>query len=286
MIYYEEYGNPENPTIIFLHGMSFPDTFRKSYCLAEKYHLVIPHLHGYGKEVEKTFNTKEVNEAIIELAKQYNGECVLIGFSLGAQIALYLVTHYPYLFKGGIFISAWVDKNEKMVKKVMKPNLMSAKILRNKKIARLQGKILGLKGEQLEDFIDSASLVSEETVMATVDNGININDFSERFMALSLPTMSFCGIREHSEVKNSLYRIAELNGKCDTDLWDKAKHNIPMLYSNRLNKTIVSYMKKIFPESVTTDNNIIDSIGVDDNGIDTTEQEQRSNEDETLIENA
>lgn len=296
MIYYEEYGNPGNPTIIFLHGMNFTDTFRKSYCLAEKYHLVIPHLYGYGKEVDKTFNTKDVNEAIIELAKQYNGECVLIGFSLGAQIALYLVTHYPYLFKGGIFISAWVDKNEKSVKKIMKPNLMSMKILRNKRIAGFQGKILGLKGEQLEDFIEAVSSVTEETVMATVDNGININDFYEKFMGLSIPTMAFCGIREHSEVKNSLYRIAELNGKCDTDLWDKAKHNIPMLYSNRLNKTIEEYMGKIFPDAeiIYTDNINADAIDNDnenidnDNGIitDTSEQEQRSNDDETLIENA
>ena len=272
MIYYDEYGNPENPTIIFLHGMHFPDTFRKSYCLAEKYHLVIPHLYGYGKEVEKTFNTKEVNEAIIELAKQYNGECVLIGFSLGAQIALYLVTNYPYLFKGGMFISAWVDKNEKQVKKIMKANLFSTKLLQHKRIARLQGRILGLKGEQLEDFVETLSSVKEETVVATVDNGININDFSEKFMALALPTMSFCGIREAAAVKNSLYRIAELNGKCDTDLWDKAKHDIPMLYSNRLNKTITAYMEKIF--------------GITNADTSESEQEQRSNDDETLIENA
>ena len=114
-------------------------------------------------------------------------------------------------------------------------------------------------------------------------------------MGLSLPTMAFCGIREHSEVKNSLYRIAELNGKCDTDLWDKAKHNIPMLYSNRLNKTIEEYMGKIFPDAeiIYTDNFNIDTIDNDNDNIDngiinnTSEQEQRSNEDdETLIENA
>ena len=137
--------------------------------------------------------------------------------------------------------------------------------------------------------------------MATVDNGININDFYEKFMGLSLHTMAFCGIREHSEVKNSLYRIAELNGKCDTDLWDKAKHNIPMLYSNRLNKTIEEYMGKIFPDAeiiytdtidtdaINTDNIDNDNENIDnDNGIitDTSEQEQRSNDDETLIENA
>lgn len=246
MIYYEEYGDAENPTIIFLHGMNFPQTFYKSYCLAEKYHIVVPHIYGYGEEADETYNTTQVVDAICELARQYDRNCILVGFSLGAQLALFIESYFPELFRGGIFISALVDKNEKMIKSLIKPNLMMGKTLKWKRFMRLQGKAFGLKGEDLEKFVRYAASVTEETIVATIDNGIDINEFAERFMSIPYPTMSFCGIREAAAVKNSLYRITELNGRCDTDLWDRAAHNIPMLYSDRLNKTIETYMESIF----------------------------------------
>ena len=48
MLYYDEYGNKENPTILLLHGAGALDTFCRQYCFSDKYHLVVPHLAGAG----------------------------------------------------------------------------------------------------------------------------------------------------------------------------------------------------------------------------------------------
>lgn len=47
MIYYDEYGNRENPTILLLHGAGKAlDTFCRQYCFSVKYHPVVSHLAG------------------------------------------------------------------------------------------------------------------------------------------------------------------------------------------------------------------------------------------------
>lgn len=52
MIYYDEYGNRNHPTILMLHGAGALDTFSRQYCFSDKYHLVVPHLPGAGKAAE------------------------------------------------------------------------------------------------------------------------------------------------------------------------------------------------------------------------------------------
>lgn len=246
MIFYEEYGNPENPTIIFLHGATCPPTFCKLYGLAEKYHLVVPHIYGYGKEAAITYNTDAMVNAIKELVISFGDKkCVLVGFSLGAQLALVLESYYSELFCGGIFISAWVIKDEKSIKSLMRPNLAMLTTLKWHWYVKLQGKMLGLKGKELDEFVEYAPLTTKETMIATVDNGIDINNFADKFSAIPYKTIAICGIKEPASVKNSLYKITELNGRCDTDLWDRAAHNIPYVASERLYKTVDEYMEMI-----------------------------------------
>ena len=48
-MYYDEYGNKNNKIIVFLHGAYFVHSFGRQYTLAEKYHLVVPHITGFGK---------------------------------------------------------------------------------------------------------------------------------------------------------------------------------------------------------------------------------------------
>ena len=48
-MYVEEYGTENNEIIVMLHGANFVHSFGRQYVLAEKYHLIVPNLMGYGK---------------------------------------------------------------------------------------------------------------------------------------------------------------------------------------------------------------------------------------------
>ncbi len=56
-MHYYEYGKENDKTIVFLHGANFVHSFGRQYPLAEKYHLIIPHIMGYGDASDEIFDT-------------------------------------------------------------------------------------------------------------------------------------------------------------------------------------------------------------------------------------
>lgn len=62
----EEYGKGNSKTIVMLHGAHFVHTFGRQYSLSEKYHIVVPHIMGFGDNTDLAFQT---DECIAELAE-------------------------------------------------------------------------------------------------------------------------------------------------------------------------------------------------------------------------
>ena len=69
MLYYDEYGSKENPTIMLLHGAGALDTFCRQYCFSDKYHLIVPHLAGAGKAATEIYEPEKTVEELFALIK-------------------------------------------------------------------------------------------------------------------------------------------------------------------------------------------------------------------------
>ena len=77
MLYYDEYGSKENPTIMLLHGAGAIDTFCRQYCFSDKYHLIVPHLAGAGKAATEIYEPEKTVEELFALIKtqaEYNSD--------------------------------------------------------------------------------------------------------------------------------------------------------------------------------------------------------------------
>ena len=106
MIYFDEYGDRKNQTIVLLHGAMAVDTFSQQYQALNNYHLIVPHLFGAGA-VEITYEPNKLKLEILELIKSLNKPNVAImGHSIGAQLAVMLVAENPNLFSSAVFLSA------------------------------------------------------------------------------------------------------------------------------------------------------------------------------------
>ena len=66
--------------------------------LADKYHIVVPHIMGFGNETERVFDTEICIEELSGFIRSFDNKVLLIGFSLGAQLAYKLILKYPDLF--------------------------------------------------------------------------------------------------------------------------------------------------------------------------------------------
>ena len=104
MLYFDEYGNKDNPTILLLHGAGALDTFCNQYCFSERYHLIVPHLYGAGKSADKVYNPDMMKREILELIDSLHKEKIgVIGHSLGGQLAIMLVCERPSQFRFAVF---------------------------------------------------------------------------------------------------------------------------------------------------------------------------------------
>lgn len=74
----EEYGNIESRTIVMLHGAYFVHSFGRQYSLSKKYHIVVPHIMGFGDNTDKIFTTDECISELAEYIKSLNKKVVLL----------------------------------------------------------------------------------------------------------------------------------------------------------------------------------------------------------------
>lgn len=244
-MYFEEYGKDHEQTIVFLHGANFVYTFGKQYDLASKYHIYVPHIKGYGRAASELFTTEDcVNELadfIEDINKGLQKKVVLIGFSLGAQLAYMMVSLRPDLFSAAIIVSPWLIKEEPFLSKVMDMNLRQLQMFKKKKLSGFVGMMNGLPKEARAEFVEQMQLVSEETVRNVVDNKITLESMPD-FKNADIPILALAGAREQKEIKDSVLRMEELNPNCKAEIWPKAGHNIPQMFAKQFNETIEKYV--------------------------------------------
>lgn len=121
-MYYDEYGKENEKIIVMLHGANFVHSFGKQYQLADRYHIIVPHLMGYGNETDKIFNADEQINELVGFISSLENKVALVGFSLGAQIGFRLAAEHQELFTCAIVVSPWLCKNKETTEQVLKEN--------------------------------------------------------------------------------------------------------------------------------------------------------------------
>lgn len=243
----EEYGSEHEQIIIMLHGANFVHTFGRQYVLSEKYHIIVPHLMGYGNETDKTFNADKQVQELGGFIQSLRKKVVLVGFSLGAQIAVRLVSEYGDLFLAAIIVSPWLDKNADTLAFALDQNEKQYKSLKNRFMCNLIGLMNGLPKVQRKEFIEQMQRATAETVRASVDNGITL-DSIQGFRNVTIPVYVIAGAKEQAEVGNSVKALAAMNSHCKYEIWDRAAHNIPPLFYKRFNMLIEKVMSGLGEE--------------------------------------
>lgn len=235
----EEYGKGNPKTIVMLHGANFVHTYGRQYPLSKEYHLVVPHIMGFGDHTEKVFDTEECIKELMDYIKSLNKKVTLVGFSLGAQLAFKLVSEYEELFDSAIIVSPWLIKGEPLLTEIADLNKKQLRQLKNKFMCRIVGTMNGLPPKACKEFVLQMQNVSEETMHNVVYNGISLESVPQ-FVDVKIPVVALAGGKEQEEVHKSIKQMAEMNRNCRYEIWEKAAHNIPPLFAKKFNELICS----------------------------------------------
>lgn len=245
-MYIEEYGNENGRTLVMLHGAHFVHTFGRQYSLAEKYHIVVPHIMGFGEHTDKVFQIDECIKELTAFIKGLNTKVMLVGFSLGAQLAFKLVSEHEELFECALIVSPWLIKEETFLSKISELNKKQLKSLKKKPLCAIIGILNGLPPKACKQFVRQMQNVTEETIYNVVYNGISL-ETTPTFANVSIPVVALAGAKEQEEVTESVKKMSELNPNCTYEIWDKAAHNIPPVFYKRFNKLICSMEEMLLP---------------------------------------
>ena len=121
-IHYREYGTDNQALMLFLHGGGVSGWMweRQAEYFSRDYHCIIPDLPGHGSSPPQAgrFSMHDCAVSIIELirAKAEDKPVTLIGFSLGAQVIVQLLSLEPGLAHAAIINSALTVPNPSMIR--------------------------------------------------------------------------------------------------------------------------------------------------------------------------
>lgn len=245
MIHYDEYGDKDKPVILLLHGAAAVDTFAQQYCFADQYHLIVPHLYGAGESVEILYEpSKMINELLELIHSLGNNKIIVIGHSLGAQLAVALVSKNPELFSVAVFLSAWINPTEKAIAMYNRLATMTSKTLHIGWLIRFQGKYWHYTKEQADYMAEYAKKITLQQYQAFFLNTINLDDYPE-YKDVTIPMLAVCGQKEVKDMKRSLQMLESRNSHCKTVILPKANHDFPMRNVKALNLLLRDFLKTI-----------------------------------------
>lgn len=230
---FEEFGMENDTVIVMLHGANFVHTFGRCYCVSKFFHIVVPHIMGFGAEAHRTFDADTCILELAEFIKSFNKKVYIIGHSLGAQLAFALVSKYPELFLGALIISPHLIKSETELADLTEKNLKQLKTLKNKAVCRSIAFLSGMPKKARREFVEHIQNISEQTVINCINNNITFESMPD-FKNISLPIIALAGTKEPSAIKKSVVSMTEINSNCTLKIWKNAAHNIPSRFSSKL----------------------------------------------------
>lgn len=241
-MYYDEYGKRENHTIVFLHGAAATDTFCNQYCFQDKYHLVVPHIYGSGREVAETYEPDKTIKALSELIKGLGKDKVtLIGHSLGGELAVAMVSQYEYLFDKAVFLSAWVCATQKSIDRYVKIARYSSFALKFGWLIRLQAKYWNYTKQQEDFMVEYSRKITPEQYAAWFKNRIFLED-QANYSSIKIPMLAVCGKKEVKEMISSTKELGRRNPNCKTIFLDNANHDFPLRQADLINPILLDFI--------------------------------------------
>ena len=241
MIFFDEYGSRSKPTILLLHGAAATDMFCHQYGFQSDYHLVVPHLFGSGKEVGKVYDPDQMIEALAELVRSLGRDKIMVmGHSLGGELAVALVAKYPDFFSKAVFLSAWVCPSDRSVRLYTKIARYSCFTLKFAPLVRWQANYWHYTKEQADFMVEYSRKITPEQYAAWFSRRIRLDALPE-YSSASLPILAVCGAKEVPEMKASLRELGRRNPNCRTLLLEKASHDYPLRMPGKLNPILLDF---------------------------------------------
>lgn len=244
--YYNELGVQNKETVVLLHGGGVGGwMWSKQLDALADYHLIIPDIQGHGHNADLPFET--MNESALQLItliqeKKHSEQVTLIGFSLGAQLSLEILSQAPELVATAVVVSALVCpiKGKSFAMSMLKS---SFPLLKNKSFSKLQAKQLLIPEEQFEQYYDDSLKLTKENFLSMMESNLTYT-LPHNFHTLQVRSLLLVGEHEKKIMLDSARTIVSSNALVEGYVVHSAGHDIPLSSPELFNQLILHWIKK------------------------------------------
>ena len=242
-MYFDAYGNEKNPVLILLHGAAALDTFANQYdLLAREFRVLVPHLPGAGEAAAEAYDPQTTADTLATWIASLNvGRVLLMGHSLGAELAVKLVSEHEALFSRAVFLSPWLlasPISEKLYSALARMTYGSVK---NEKLMRLQAKYWNLNAAQADRMVAYSPNIPLETYLSFFRNRIHLGELTG-YPAVSIPMLAMCARGDSGETKTSVRALGEQNTNCLTVIFPQGSHDFVLRQAGLLNPMLLDFL--------------------------------------------
>ena len=242
-MFFDAYGDAKEPTLVLLHGAAALDTFAHQYdLLARRFHVLVPHLPGAGEAAGESYDPQATADSLAEwIASLAVGKVLVMGHSVGAELAVKLVSEHEALFSRAVFLSPWLCASERSASRFAKLAKMSYGAIKSTSLLRLQAKYWGFTPEQTEKMAAYSPRIPLETYVAFYEQRIHLSKLPG-YAGVQIPMLAMCARGETAETKQSIRALGEQNTNCLTVIFPQGSHDFVLRNYELLNPMLLDFL--------------------------------------------
>lgn len=207
--------------------------------LDQERRILVPDLPGHGRSADETYTSHDdVLPALEKLLEHEGRPATVVGFSLGAQLAVLLAARRPDLVADVIVVSA-----QAVPLRAVGPTLAllgaTAGLARQEWFAKLQARELFVPPEHLDDYVRTSAGISRETLLNAVGENLRFTP-PDGWRDFPGAALILAGSKEKSLMKRSAAALQEARPLSEWEIVDGCGHGIPLQRASWLARRIES----------------------------------------------
>jgi pimeloyl-ACP methyl ester carboxylesterase len=229
MMHRESYGPADGSTLLLLHGGGVAgwmwDPLRAHLTGGRR--LIVPDLPGHGRSADEPYvSHEETVSALARLLEDERQPATVLGFSLGAQLAVLLAAQRPDLVDRVAVVSAQAVPMRGTRPTLALLGAMSG-LARQEWFARLQSRQLFIPDELLHEYIRTSAGISRETLLRSVEENLRFVP-PPSWRAYPGAAMILVGAREKTLMKRSAATLHHALPRSVLQVVEDCGHGIPL----------------------------------------------------------
>ncbi|MFS1518214.1 alpha/beta fold hydrolase [Bacillus sp. SCS-151] len=246
-LHYQEYGDMNASLMVFLHGGGVSSwMWEKQIQYFSHYHCITIDLpeqgeSNYTESFSIQLSAEKINDLIEKLA---NGKKVIvIGFSLGAQVTIQMLSMNPNLINYAVINSALVRPNS-FVRKMIRPSIkLTFPLVKNKSFSKLQAKTLYVGKEYFETYYKESSEMKLDTLIRILEENMSF-EIPNNFYKATGKILVSVGEKEKTIMKKSAADIVSNNTNCKGIIIPNVGHGISLWNPKFFNQMIEKWIQE------------------------------------------